>query len=98
MRLTTINDGRYVGLVQVDEAIERYVRYPSLGSYVNVTDSACRADVALQDCTTDSLKPDALTTNALGTDWLWAGDTVLGPAAQNQIGSLVLSRARNNQF
>jgi len=98
MRLTTINDGRYVGLVQVDEAIERYVRYPSLGSYVNVTDSACRADVALQDCTTDSLKPDALTTNALGTNWLWAGDTVLGPAAQSQIGSLVLSRAKNNQF
>jgi outer membrane lipase/esterase len=32
------------------------------------------------------------------TQWLWAGDTLLGPNAQQRIGTLFMTRARNNPF
>ncbi len=93
MRLNLLNDGRLVGLVLVDETIQRFVRFPYLGSFTNVTEAACRTDVAPQDCTIETLKPDASPQT-----WLWAGDTLLGPAAQQQVANLALSRAKNNPF
>lgn len=92
MRLNLLNDGRLVGLVLVDETLQQISRFPSAFGYTNVTDAACRTDVAPQDCTTDTLKIDATTT------WLWAGDLTLGPTIQQRIGSLALSRARSNPF
>jgi len=93
LRLNLVNDGRLVGLVLVDESILQSARFPSLFGYSNVTDAACRNDVAPQDCTTDTLLPDAS-----ATTWLWAGDTLLSPTAQLQIGRLALARAKNNPF
>ncbi len=95
MRLALNSDGGLVGLVLVDDAIQQYVRFPSLGSYANVTEAACRSDVAQQECTTDTLKPEVATTTG---NWLWAGDTTLGPTAQQQIGTLALNRAKSNPF
>ena len=93
LRLNLLNDGRLVGLVLADETIQQIVRFPAAFGYTNVTEAACRTDVAPQDCTTETLMSDAST-----SQWLWAGDTLLGPSAQQRIGSLALVRARNNPF
>lgn len=93
LRLNVLNDGRLVGLVLVDETVQQIARFPGAFGYTNVTDAACRTDVAPQDCTTETLVPDASV-----TQWLWAGDTLLGPAAQQRIGTLALTRAKNNPF
>ncbi|MFG6441968.1 esterase [Roseateles sp. LKC17W] len=92
MRLNLLNDGRLVGLVLVDETIQQIARFPAAFGYSDVTQAACRSDVAPQDCTTETLKADASST------WLWAGDTLLGPTAQQRIGMLALTRAKNNPF
>ncbi|PTT77320.1 hypothetical protein DBR42_25350 [Pelomonas sp. HMWF004] len=93
MRLNLLNDGRLIGLVLVDETIQQIARFPSAFGYTNVTQAACRNDIAPQDCTTETLVTDASV-----TQWLWAGNTLLGPAAQQRIGTLALTRARNNPF
>lgn len=93
LRLNVLNDGRLVGLVLVDETVQQITRFPSAFGYTNVVDAACRADIARQDCTPDTLVQDAST-----TQWLWAGDTLLSPVAQQRVGTLVIARARNNPF
>ena len=93
LRLNLLNDGRLIGLVLVDESIQQITRFPAAFGYTNVTDAACRTEVAAQDCTTDTL-----VTDASPTQWLWAGPTLLAPSAQQRIGTLALSRARNNPF
>ena len=76
-----LNDGRLVGLVLVDETVQQISRFPAAFGYTNVTDAACRTDIARQDCT-----PNTLVTDANTTQWLWAGDTLLSPVAQQRIG------------
>lgn len=93
MRLNLLNDGRLVGLVLVDETIQQITRFPAAFGYSDVTQAACRDDIAPQECTVNTLKSDANV-----SQWLWAGDTLLGPSAQQRIGMLALSRARNNPF
>lgn len=93
MRLNLLNDGRLIGLVLTDETIQQIARFPGAFGFANVTQAACRTDVAAQDCTTSTLQTDASP-----TQWLWAGDTLLGPLAQQRVGELALSRAKNNPF
>lgn len=93
MRLNLLNDGRLIGLVLVDETMQQIVRYPSAFSFTDVTHQACRADIAAQDCTSDTLQSDASE-----TQWLWAGDHYLGPTVQQRIGSMAITRAQNNPF
>ncbi|NCT82525.1 MAG: esterase [Comamonadaceae bacterium] len=93
LRLNLINDGRLIGLVLTDETVQQIARFPSAFGYSDVTHAACRTDVAPQDCTTSTLQIDASS-----SQWLWAGDTLLGPNAQSRIGTMFLNRARNNPF
>lgn len=93
MRLNLLNDGRLVGLVLVDETIQQIARFPAAFGYSDVSQAACRSDIAAQECTVNTLQTDASV-----SQWLWAGDTLLGPSAQQRIGALALSRARNNPF
>ena len=93
LRLNLLNDGRLIGLVLVDETIQQIARFPGAFGYTDVTHAACRTDVAPQDCTTETLVTDANV-----TQWLWAGPTLLGPSAQQRIGTLALTRAKNNPF
>jgi len=93
MRLNLLNDGRLVGLVLVDETIQQAARFPAFFQMTDVTQSACRTEVAPQDCTTETL-----VTDADAAKWMWAGDTLLGPTMQSRIGTLFLSRAKNNPF
>lgn len=92
LRLNVVNDGRLVGLVALDEKVQQYSRFPFFFQYSDVRQAACRSDVAPQDCTTETLLPDA------STGWLWAGDTLLGPKAQQQLGVDLLVRAQRNPF
>ncbi|HEY8880422.1 MAG TPA: hypothetical protein VIN03_22825 [Roseateles sp.] len=93
LRLNLLNDGRLIGLALVDETVQQIARFPAAFSYTDVTQAACRSDIAPQDCTTDTLLSDAS-----ATQWLWAGDTLLAPGAQSRIGGLFLGRARQNPF
>lgn len=93
MRLDILNDGRLIGLVLADEAVQAIGKYPGAFGYSNVTDPACVSTVAIQDCTTSTLA-----SGATGQTWLWASDTLLGPGGQQRLAVLAQSRARMNPF
>jgi phospholipase/lecithinase/hemolysin len=87
------NDGRRIGLVQLDEYLQAVDRARQLGggNYANTSDAACT--VALPLCTSNTVQADAST-----TVWLWADDRHLGPTGQAALGSLAATRAQNNPF
>lgn len=91
LRSTIYNDGRRIGLVNLDEYIGNVVTYPGSYGYTNVTSGACT--VALPNCTTATL-----VTGATVTSHLYADDRRLAAAAQQQTGNLALNRAINNPF
>lgn len=93
MRANIINDGRLVGLVILDEEVDRLVRYPSAYGFANVTEQACQSTVSVPECSNRTLA-----TNASGDTWLWANSTLLSPAGQARLASLAQSRAVNNPF
>ncbi len=92
-----LNDGRKIGLVQLDEylksvdtaAINKY----NGSTYGNSTDAACLSTAPLPDCTANTLKADALT-----SVWLWADDRHFGVNVHSVLGSLAATRAQNNPF
>jgi hypothetical protein len=90
-----LNDGHKIGLVQLDEYMKAVdtatINNYSGRSYSNSTRAACA--VALPNCTTSTLTPDAV-----GAAWLWADDRHIGPIAQSALGSLAVTRAQNNPF
>jgi outer membrane lipase/esterase len=89
-----LNDGRRIGLVQIDEylkAVDTATIRGQGSSFSNTTLAACT--VALPKCTTNTLLGDAV--NAV---WLWADDRHLGAAGQSSLASLAASRAQNNPF
>lgn len=84
-------DGRFVGLVQIDQRLQLLSRFPASYGLSNVSEGVCA--VALPDCTTATL--------VVGGDanvYLWADATRLSPAGQGQIAVLALDRARRNPF
>ena len=88
-----LNDGRKIGLIQLDVFLNATDRATALGlgTYANTTLGACA--VALPDCTTATLLP------AVGTTlWLWADDRHLGAGGQSSLGSLAISRLNTNPF
>jgi outer membrane lipase/esterase len=90
-----LNDGHQVGLVQLDEylkAVDTQTRNGFSGaSFSNTTLAACA--VALPNCSTNTLVPDAV-----NATWLWADGRHLGATGQASLGSLAVSRAQNNPF
>lgn len=90
VRAEPIQDGRFWGLVLADDDTLAIVRSPGTFGVTNVTDVACA--VALPDCTTATLNPNATTA------WLWADDRHFGPLMHNQLASQAITRARNNPF
>jgi lysophospholipase L1-like esterase len=87
------NDGRRIGLIQLDEyllALDN-ARAANTGNFANTTSPSCT--VALPDCTTLTQVPDVL----VGL-WLWADDLHIGPNAQAGLASLAISRIQTNPF
>ena len=87
------NDGHKIGLIQLDEYL-RSVDTSSRagqGPFNETTRPACV--VALPNCTTNTLVPEAV-----GAAWLWADPRHLGPTGQSSLGALAVTRAQNNPF
>ena len=99
LRTALVNySGRDVGLILVDEIVRLDAVYPGSYNLSNVTNALCAvpdtASLVSVPCTSASL-------SSPGTDpgtWLWAGNSMLGPTANSQIGSQAYSRATNNPF
>lgn len=91
LRTTIVNDGRYIGLILADEAVQAIARVPEAFSVKNVSSAACT--VALPECTDKTLVE-----SASSATWLWADDRRLAYAGQVQIGSMAVARAVGNPF
>jgi hypothetical protein len=92
LRSSVVQDGRQLGLVAIDERVERIIDDPDRFDYAdNVRDGAC--NVALPDCTTAT----RITANEISR-FLWADDLHFGPRLHDDLGELAESRVRNNPF
>ena len=91
IRVNILNDGRFVGLVLGDEAVQTIVKVPSAFSVTNATTAVCT--VALPDCTSQTL-----VASGASASWLWADDRQLAYAGQARLGVLAVSRAVGNPF
>jgi hypothetical protein len=95
LRTEVVQDGRLVGLVQVDEQVLSAVK--GLIGYSDVTSAVCGVD--LPACTTATL---ATLTPAVTTDnyaaYLWADDRRFSVNMHSRVGSLAITRAYNNPF
>jgi phospholipase/lecithinase/hemolysin len=91
MRVTIVNDGRFIGLVELDAILNAGVNNPSRYDLSNVTQAVCA--VALPDCDTNTLVAggDAAT-------WLWASELWMGPTAHLNLGNFARGRANGNPF
>jgi len=96
LKLQDVRDGgRAVGLVLADDLVLSMYRLPLSFSLTNVVQGACTTPLPACDQTTTQ---DSVAGQSYGGYWLWADDRHLGPAAQTRLGSLAVTRARNNPF
>ena len=96
--VTINNNGREIGLIELNPYLISVVANPLAYGYLDVTSAACvppdpLVPLDLLLCTTKTLQPDATSYN-----WLWAGATQLSPGGHAQLGSLAVSRASNQPF
>ncbi|HPP83084.1 MAG TPA: SGNH/GDSL hydrolase family protein [Rubrivivax sp.] len=84
-------DGRYVGLVQLDQRSQVLARAGTSFGFTDVIDPVCA--VALPGCTTATLVP-----GGTAKGYLWADDRWFAPGGQAQLALLAIDRARNNPF
>jgi outer membrane lipase/esterase len=99
LRTTIINDGHHVGLVTMDQQVDTTVEFVGNDGFTNVTTGVCDLGRSLLtppsslDCTDLTL-----ILNGNSATYLWADDRHLSPGGQNLLGTLALTRARNNPF
>ena len=91
LRTTILNDGRYIGLVLADEAVQAIARVPVAFGVKDVVRAACT--VALPDCTDQTLIASASSATSL-----WADDRHLAYGGQIQLGSQAVARVVGNPF
>lgn len=91
VRTTILNDGRFVGLVLGDEAVQSIVRLPEVFGINNATTAVCT--VALPECTDQTLVE-----SGNSATWLWADSLRLAYGGHIRLGSLAVARAVGNPF
>lgn len=91
LRVTILNDGRFVGLVLADEAVQTMVRVPTAFGLQDASNIVCTT--ALPDCTSQTV-----VTGGTSASFLWADDRHLAYGGQLRLGSLAVARAANNPF
>ena len=87
------NNGRKIGLIEINPYVAAVVGNPSARGYDNVKDAACLKEVPVLECTSKTLKP-----TASAAAWLWADELQLSPQGHAQLGNLATTRARNQPF
>lgn len=91
MRVNIINDGRWIGLVELDALLNAAVGNPPQYGLTNVIAPVCA--VALPDCSTNTL-----VTGGNATTWLWASNLWMGSTAHLSLGNFARGRALGNPF
>ena len=93
-----INDGRFIGLVELDGIISAGVNSPGTYGLTNVTQALCA--VELPNCTVSGTNSTQGTFVANGNadTWLWASDLWIGWLAHNRLGAFARGRALGNPF
>ena len=94
MRITIINDGHLIGLVDTEVETQKWVRFQQFGNWV---DAACLPTVAATECTPKTLSTAATTSDAY-KNYMWATDRMLSPYANEQIGYIAYNRVFYNPF
>ena len=101
------NDGRKIGLIQLDSYIQALdnARIAGGGTFSNTTLGACLDTALPPACTTETLGTDAaaippptVVSNANAVTWLWADALHLSAGGQAGLGTLAVTRAQNNPF
>jgi outer membrane lipase/esterase len=93
MRVTIVNDGRFIGLVELDAIINFGFNDPVAYGLTNTLFPVCAVDPP--DCynTAASLVP-----GGDADSWLWASDKWMGTEAHRRLGNFARARARDNPF
>jgi phospholipase/lecithinase/hemolysin len=91
MRVNIINDGRWIGLVELDALLNAGVSNPQNYGLTNTTAGVCA--VELPNCTTNTL-----VTGGNATTWLWASNLWMGSTAHLNLGNFARGRALGNPF
>jgi outer membrane lipase/esterase len=98
LRATIVNDGRKIGLVQLDELVSAVAKNPGIDGFTNATDAVCDLNLSLLvppsslDCTMQTLVANGNAT------YFWADDRHLSASAHNVFGSSAITRAQNSSF
>ena len=100
--VTLDNDGRKIGLIEINPYVVSVVGNPGAYGYVNVKDGACLASAPPPDCTANTLRTDLTTVPAdiplTAFNVLWANALQMSAGAHQQMGNLASSRAHNQPF
>lgn len=96
--VTLDNDGRKIGLIEINPYLAAVLGNPSGYGYVNVTDPACLPAYPLPTCTSATLEKNEDGSSATAYSWLWANTLQYSAGAQQQLGNLAASRAHNQPF
>lgn len=92
------NNGRLIGLIELNPYLINVVAFPSSFGYVNVSGAACKDLPLPPNCTTSTLEKNPDGTPAGSFTWLWSNALQLSPGGHLQLGSLATTRARNQPF
>lgn len=100
--VTLDNDGRKIGLIEINPYVASVVGNPGTYGFVNFRDAGCLPTAPLPDCTAATLRTD-LTTVPVNTpltafNVLWANALQFGASAHQMMGNLASSRAHNQPF
>lgn len=91
LRVTVLNDGRYIGLVLADEMVQAMNKSSISFGLVESTKPVCT--VALPNCTANTL-----VASGSAATYLWADDIHMSQGGHTQLGTLAQARALNNPF
>ena len=91
------NNGREIGLIEINPILVNVMANPAAYSYVDVLDAACVPTDPLL-CTTDTLTTNPDGSAAGSFTWLWASDLQFSPGGHLQLGNLAASRAHSQPF